>query len=391
MDSKLAYQQGTFCSLPFVHQEKLMNGRNNICCYSNQLQSDSANDDSITSFNSNTINIIRQKMLDGDRPLACNVCYKIEDVNGKSPRQIETESWINSITKKVSLDNNINLFLSAQPLSPTSLDLRYSNTCTLKCRMCNSGSSSSINYEYSKLESVWPDKFWTIKNPRINHDVIVTNDIQKVYLAGGEPLLESYNLDILTRLADYNPDVDLVINTSLNHLSAPFLAILNRFNQLTFAISLDGTKHVNDYIRHGSDFNVVAKNIEKVKHHRLLFTSCISIYNIFNIIDLINFVATTYPNSKESHGLNIVNDLEELFVDNIPLELRPAIITELNNALLVAGQQAQVGIRNLIIALQQDNFDPARFENFKKYTKILDTTRGESLSKIIPEWAPYIT
>ena len=389
MDSKSAYQLGSFCSLPFVHQEKSFDGRHHICCYANQLQSDFVGQDSIPSFNSTTINNIRQKMLNGERPAECNVCYKFEDIGGKSPRQIETESWINLSTKKESLDNNIHLFVNAETLTPTSLDLRYSNTCTLNCRMCNSGSSSSINQEYAKLQSQWPEKFWTIKNPRTNHEVVLTPDIQKVYLAGGEPLVEPYNLDILTKLADCKPDVILVINTSLNYLSDKFLDVLNRFTCLTFTISLDGTDKVNDYIRHGSKFDVVSANIEKVKHHSLLFGSCISMYNIFNIRDLINFVATTYPGCEESHGLNRVNDLEELFIDNVPPELRPELIADLTDMLSIAGSQVKTSIQNIIVTLQQDNFDPERFENFKKYTRILDASRNESIIDIEPKWTPY--
>jgi len=360
-----------------------------MCCYSNQLQSDVVGQKSAVSFNSDKINTVRQKMLAGQRPDECAVCYRAEDIGVRSARQTETDSWLVSDSGRLAMDNNVRLFMEGKKLEPVSLDLRYSNTCTLKCRMCNSGSSSSINQEYAKLQQQWPGKFWTVDNPRTKHDIAITTDIQKVYLAGGEPLVEPYNLELLSRLAECNPDVNLVINTSLNHLSDKFLVVLNRFRRLTLAVSLDGTDQVNDYIRHGSDFATVKSNIATIKHHIVLFTSCVSIYNIFSIRDLVEFVAAEYPDAYQNHSLNIVVDLEELLVDNVPPELRPELIDYLTATLSVAGAQAKIGIQNLIVTLQQDNFDPVRFESFKRYTKILDTVRNESIVDIDPRWAKY--
>jgi sulfatase maturation enzyme AslB (radical SAM superfamily) len=255
--------------------------------------------------------------------------------------------------------------------------------------MCNSGSSSSINQEYSKLTAKWPDKFWTVDNPRINHAVEITEDITKVYLAGGEPLVEPLNLALLNQLADVNPEVNLVINTSLNHLSDRFLTILNRFQHLTLAVSLDGTAAVNDYIRSGSDFATVTENIKQVMHHYLMFGSCISIYNIFNVPDLVQFVIDNYPTAKDNHGINIVGGIDELALDNVPVKLRPMLIEQLTAALDIAGAQARPGIQNLIVTLEQDNFDQARFERFKRYTTILDQNRNQSVGAVVPELAEY--
>jgi hypothetical protein len=57
--------------------------------------------------------------------------------------------------------------------------------------------------------------------------------------------------------------------------------------------------------------------------------------------------------------------------------------------LSIAGSQVKTSIQNIIVTLQQDNFDPERFENFKKYTRILDASRNESIIDIEPKWTPY--
>lgn len=391
MDLNQLTQAGTFCALPFVHQEKNMQGQHNICCYSNEKQFDTPDQNSFDSFNSGTMNSIRTQMLNGLKPKQCASCYQLEDQGIRSPRLSETNVWLNSTgyLESIKLKRNIQFFQQNRPITPISYDLRYSNTCTLKCRMCNSGSSSSINQEYSKLTAKWPDKFWTVDNPRINHAVEITEDITKVYLAGGEPLVEPLNLALLNQLADVNPEVNLVINTSLNHLSDRFLTILNRFQHLTLAVSLDGTAAVNDYIRSGSDFATVTENIKQVMHHYLMFGSCISIYNIFNVPDLVQFVIDNYPTAKDNHGINIVGGIDELALDNVPVKLRPMLIEQLTAALDIAGAQARPGIQNLIVTLEQDNFDQARFERFKRYTTILDQNRNQSVGAVVPELAEY--
>jgi hypothetical protein len=90
------------------------------------------------------------------------------------------------------------------------------------------------------------------------------------------------------------------------------------------------------------------------------------------------------------YNITLVNDVPELFVENTPTELRSAVIADLSQCLTWAlPRNADVGIKNLIAMLKQDNFDAARFADFQRYTKILDHARGESVSAVIPELAPY--
>ena len=74
--------------------------------------------------------------------------------------------------KKLSiLCHRTKITIFTDTVQPISYDLRYSNTCTLKCRMCNSSSSSALNAEYKKIKDRWPEKFWTVDNHRINHEI----------------------------------------------------------------------------------------------------------------------------------------------------------------------------------------------------------------------------
>ncbi|CAB4133343.1 Radical_SAM domain containing protein [uncultured Caudovirales phage] len=380
---------GSFCLIPFIHQEKQFDGHHKICCYQNQQQSDDLTQTSHQSFNSKKINIIRKKMIEGIRPEECTGCYVQEDNGVMSARQIENKLWSRWTDTHPTLSKVFSAYENGDELSPISYDLRYSNTCTLKCRMCNSSSSSAINAEYKKINHKWAEKFWFVKNPRINHEIDLTSDIQKIYLAGGEPLIEPLNLELLSDIANINPNVNIFISTSLNIVNQNFVDVLNRFNNLTFVVSLDGVGKVNDYIRNGSSFDIVAENIEKFKHHNIMFGSTVSLYNIFSLRELVEYAYKKYPSFD--HGINMVNDIPELYIENTPPELREDLISNLTTVLdwLPDNARARMGIDNILTTLKADNFDSNHFTNFIKYTKILDEERGESILDIQPILAPY--
>ena len=388
MNLKELAEKNSFCILPFIHQEKKFNGTYHICCYGDQLQSD-VEQDSLASFNSAKMKNIRTDMLQGIKPEACSSCFSQEKQGIYSPRQRENETWANWQSTHDAIANCFDNFNHNKEMHPISYDLRYSNTCTLKCRMCNSSSSSAINSEYKKLNQIWPEKFWTIKNPRINHIVDLHSDIQKIYLAGGEPLVEPLNLEFLNNLADYNNRTVILINTSLNHLTDRFYETLDRFKFLTLVISIDGTNSVNDYIRHGSNFQTVFDNIKKIAHHDIMFSTCVSMYNVFNLVDLCEFISKEFPSKKSNHGISLVNDIEELYVENLPMELRPQLLEQLKSLISRLDPQPRNGVNNLISVLEQDNFRVDKFNNFKKYTTILDNQRNESILNIVPELTRY--
>jgi len=391
LDLELLQASKTFCILPFVHQEKKFNGTYHICCYSDQLQSyshETANT-SIENFNSTKMQELRLSMTTDTKHSACDSCYKQEEQGITSPRIRENTTWYNWQITHQAIQTCLDNFSNKKPMQPISYDLRYSNTCTLKCRMCNSSSSSAINAEYKKIEEKWPEKFWTVNNHRIDHNIDLHKDVQKIYLAGGEPLVEPLNLNFLKEVAKYNDEITILINTSLNVVNEKFYSVLNKFKYLTLVVSIDGTDVVNDYIRHGSNFQTVKENIQKLSKHDIMFSTCVSVYNIFNIPKLIKFINTEFEQYSANHSINLVNDIEELFIQNIPYDLRPKLIKDLTETLTYAKDFPSLGIRNCISVLEKNNFDQNNFQNFVRYTNILDVSRNESLSAVIPELSKY--
>ena len=136
------------------------------------------------------------------------------------------------------------------------------------------------------------------------------------------------------------------------------------------------------------DFAIVnEENIEKFRHHNIMFSTTVSLYNIFKISELVEFTTKKYP--EYYHGINIVNDVSELFIENTPPELRTELINDLENLLEWAPDNVHVGVKNIITILKLDNFESKNFTNFIKYTSILDKERGESILDVENKFSPY--
>jgi hypothetical protein len=112
-------------------------------------------------------------------------------------------------------------------------------------------------------------------------------------------------------------------------------------------------------------------------------------YNIFNIKQLVSFLISEFPENIFDHGINIVNDIDEIFVENLPYHLRAEVINELTELLPQTSGFTKTGIQNLINLLEQNNFDQDRFNRFVRYTKILDLARNETISSVVPQLANY--
>ena len=70
------------CVLPWVHEFKKIDGKTAPCCQGNEL------------VDGESIAGIREAMLKGIKPRACNSCYKTESESGGSPRIQETNNWV---------------------------------------------------------------------------------------------------------------------------------------------------------------------------------------------------------------------------------------------------------------------------------------------------------
>ncbi len=211
--------KNTFCILPHIHQMIRQDGTVSLCCTAIDLGFQK--DDPVKAWNSNYIKNVREALNNGKRIKQCQLCWDREDKGFRSMRQ----------------DANKEYGTDLKPLAtPKYLDLRLSNLCNLKCRMCNPVYSSQIAKEYDTINKEWSDEFiigteqeFLGKENNLQEVKPIMWDklksyipgLEKIYFTGGEPTLvpqvkEYLQLCINTGHANH---IDLVFTTNLTNIN----------------------------------------------------------------------------------------------------------------------------------------------------------------------------
>jgi hypothetical protein len=384
----------SFCALPFVHQHLTMTGETKVCCDSYHFEDfiSEHTQDMLAEFNNPIMQDIRNKMLAGEFPRHCRDCYQQEAISTESPRTRSNQWWFNN--KPELVNTNIELHRNNKPLTPVGLDIRFSSRCALKCRTCNPFSSSTIMNEVNKLEDI-PNSLSTMffyrKTQGYTNNtaemVPVDKNLSRLNLVGGEPLIEDKNIELLEKILNLNIDPEIIINTSMARKNNKLVNILKNFTNVCYVVSIDATGKLNDYIRHGSNFETVCENVDNIPRNQLgAFNTTVSMYNIFNLPSMIEFINKTWRGKL--HFLNYTSNHEPTELKNIPLDMRPDIkelwakVSDVNTVTLD-------NLKGLSSMLNEDNYTTQGFQQFKEYTIYTDKLRGEDIAIAEPAWAEY--
>jgi organic radical activating enzyme len=219
----------------------------------------------------------RQIMLEGRWPGdGCQACENIELSGGFSDRQLQNQ--IPEIYP-IELDSDP----TAVEVSPSILEVFFSNTCNLKCVYCSPQFSSAIqaenikfngsilpgmNFEYidNQYQTLVP-KFWKwfSKNSQM---------LQRLQLLGGEPFLQKDVLKVIDYL-NQTPHSDLELNIVTNlsiptaQLSKTLLSLSdskknNSIKRIDIQASVDSWGAEQEYVRYGFDSELFENNMLKM-------------------------------------------------------------------------------------------------------------------------------
>lgn len=290
-------------------------------------------------------------------------------------KKLSEEIWPESCNKCQTAEENglISMRQKPRPYGPglSHLDLRFGNSCNLSCVMCFPGSSSSIHHEHEKLkfmkiESPWGNSSYEVFN-WYNEDLgqmfADLKDLREVYLTGGEPMMVKHLANFLEKL---NSNVELRFNTNGTILNKNVLDELRRFERVQMCYSIDGIGKVNDYIRWGSQWGEIERNLD---------------------------IMQTLPNVMISVGPTI-QVLNAYYYDELVQWANSRGFPIYENVLMTPAhydlKNADIKIKNRIPHLKHyTDCEPNLIErdNFIKYTKILDSSRGCNIKDYLPEVA----
>jgi MoaA/NifB/PqqE/SkfB family radical SAM enzyme len=289
-----------FCMAPWVQLHAQTDGRMSPCCISDVAKGDEignlrVDSDLRNAWNSEKMKQLRLNMCSGQKSNICTICYDYEQHGKKSERMQYNEDfkrYYNRVAKMLA-DGTVTDY--EVPI----LDIRFSNKCNYKCRICNSKFSSLWYEEELKLgqhTSGMP------KEMRAIHDEAVFWEsfksllpfVERFHFAGGEPLFMDEHYEILEYLISIGrTDINITYNTNLSTLRYKKYNVVdlwNKFRKIDVWASLDDMGDKGDYQRKGQKWKEIEENI------RTLQTECTSVIfgvnvtvSIFNILSIPQF------------------------------------------------------------------------------------------------------
>jgi pyruvate-formate lyase-activating enzyme len=235
----------------------------------------SANPDRVAgieeAFNSPNMRRTRIAMLARQRVPACAYCYEREEGGGESYRQ-KMNAWfadrmdLQALVERTAPDGTM-------PGFPVFLDIRFGNSCNLRCIMC--GYSVSSSWGISKHPSWAPAHIDPYRDDEELFAALRANatDLRRVYFAGGEPLLQPGHFRLLDLLVETGAaaGIDVVYNSNLTILPDGLFDRLALFQSAGIGASCDGTGEVFERIRVGAMWETFARNVRLARAHVTLW------------------------------------------------------------------------------------------------------------------------
>ncbi len=297
------------------------------------------------------------------------------------------------------------------------LDLNLSNKCNLKCRMCNSVSSTSWLAEDRELvqkfgsrlnrpEGLRAEKIELQSILKIFSNRELFKNLQYVALRGGEPLLEAEGIKVLEQLVEWQiaPQVILDISTNGTMVSPQLLKLMSHFKQIDLYVSVDGAGELYRYIRGGDKFSIeeLERNLlqfRKIPQLTVMFTAAVSIYNIFKLDELWDWFEKVYQPHDEITFSNAVVRPAYLNFQILPQRMKELALQRLENSRILEGPHhsgrrllGDSGKQLIRASLKKEVFSSEKksllVSQFCEFNTELDRMRGTSLLKVVPELTP---
>jgi len=258
----------------------------------------------------------RLLMIQGERPLECSYCWKVEDSDSTgevfSDRVTKSmDSWARPyINQLKNIDYNTNVI-------PSYLEVSFSNVCNFKCSYCGPEISSKwveevrqygpypTSTNYNNLE--WLEKTDSLPilekndNPYVNAFwewwPTLYPELKVLRITGGEPLLTKHTFALLEYiLKNPRPDLELNVNSNLCVPDSQYNKFLNlvkkivdtkSVKQFKLYTSCEATGAKAEYIRHGLNYQQWVDNCIKYLH--MLPESKLTIMATYNVLSVLDF------------------------------------------------------------------------------------------------------
>ena len=394
----------TFCILPWIHTHLNTEGDVYPCCVSWDPTRSSRvgwlKDNSLEElFNNDFMKQLRLDMLAGkERPDVCSSCYNREEGGFRSVRQGYNRDHQEDlkIVDATAEDGYVEPKIK-------SWDIRFSNLCNLKCRSCGPLFSTTWAQEKQDMDSI---KIQAIETGAPDPLEQQYEHVEKIYFAGGEPLIMPEHFKTLNELISRGraKEIEIIYNSNLTKLdynNNDLVALWKNFKKVVIGASIDAVGERADYIRNGVPWQTIESNLKRLveftkesNNFDFYYSPTVGLMNIHHLTDMHQYL---WNNGLMTHigafNLNLLlfpkhydcrvlsNSVKQEIVEKIKLHeswlrsnnAQDTVINEFTN------------LRNYVI----QDADPKERKNLYRTTERLDKLRNESFVKTFPEYATF--
>lgn len=249
-------------------------------------------------FNHSRLTQIRDNLKNGIKDPGCFHCWNEENTHITSMR-ITANKWIEEAISSGKQDA-----ITGDPYNDLdSIELAFSNHCNMKCRHCDSGSSSKWREDDEKLGRWVTPKM--LQQPNLsNLELHKFKNLRSIKILGGEPLLSKEHTTFIKNITETGSIQDIDINIVTNGSVFPNDIIIEGWRQaksVEIVVSLDDVEDEFNYFRTDGDFQTVKNNMKRLEE--LGFPN-------------LSFVIHTVVNVLNVHRMDYILDY---FVENFPM------------------------------------------------------------------------
>lgn len=224
--------------------------------------------------------------------------------------------------------------------------------------------------------------------------------MKKMYFTGGEPTLIERNYWVMKKAIEMgvSRDMEIMFNTNCTNLRADWKEILSHFNKIIACISVDAIGDALEYIRTGSNWGTIKKNIQwyvdQPNISCVQFSPVIMSINVFAIKDLLLYIEELQKATTKQLWISylicdypVVMDLRVL-----PQELRDKAIAEIKwlyeqPLQIFNTPQNKEGLATILNILENKYLPNSEqlWQECLTYMKTLDHYRDQDMYQALPE------
>ena len=412
------YDKGPLCLAKWHRTNlRLYNGRTYSChhCVAHQIDPEEIKKDPSSLTNTAYIKQRRQEMLDGKRPDECAYCWEKEDLGEVSDRKLKSQQMIdrmNVVPRETFFD------LDAFPIS---LDVAFENTCNFACSYCGPQNSSKwvddikrhgeykTDYRKTSVENL--EKVTILNrdhNPYIEAfwewwDNGLAENLQRLTITGGEPLLSKNTFRVLERVMQDGHDINININTNLCVPDANwqrFLSVIENLNKnIEVSVSLESTGAQAEYSRHGLEYGKFMQNLETISKFKHVIVNVVTTNNALSYTSMPDFLneivkyKKQQPRWKFKMFSNDVRHPSYLDLRVLPKEIREEVAEKLSSVdmpdVMWSDRERTQLQRTIAFSLTEMHDLEKNRKDFANFIRQYDQRRNLDFDTTYPELAEW--